>query len=426
MSAYLLSSPRTPTTIADELESFLHILVYGAVRRMESNVHPMRPFLEAYFSGCDWNIEAQTVCCPHAKRESVVMNGTLMMSGVPITFGAPGISAEEHPLNELIALLLEIFHSRYAVLAWDAYSRSGPAAVPTTSNSQLPRNSANTSLWKQRIQIAPELIMEEVQTKKPAKAPKRPTPEMYANVESLATHSEVLDLFYTYAVSKTKVFPADDVIPDRLGEADSTSLSDATATTASKNSDAPNPDNAEGVADAPAHDGPSQQADAPAPVDDSAALPQERKDDAAKAEAVSEAIPAIVAPPTSRPTKRRRRDPVVAAEPVDAALPTGRMTRSRTAAMLAAAAAAPPPQDASLAQTTTRVTRSRSSKQPAVSGSGGAGAEPSDGVATKRGSSSRSNAVTRAAGGAGTGRRGTTARTRGTQGQTGGRRTRRS
>ncbi|RPD53819.1 hypothetical protein L227DRAFT_476746, partial [Lentinus tigrinus ALCF2SS1-6] len=32
MSAYLLSNPDEPVTIADELEAFLHILIYGAVR----------------------------------------------------------------------------------------------------------------------------------------------------------------------------------------------------------------------------------------------------------------------------------------------------------------------------------------------------------------------------------------------------------
>ena len=434
MSAYLLSSPRTPATIADELESFLHILVYGAVRRMESNVHPIRPFLQAYFSGCDWNIEAQTVCCPHAKRESVVLKQTLSLSGAAIKFRAPGKPAEKHPINALISRLLAVFHSRYAVLAWETYSGSGSAGITTISGSQLsPRNNRTEGSWDDIFDEAPEFLDEETEEDDPPEAPQQPTPEMYANVKALATHSKILNLFYSFAIPDTKGFPENDVIPDRLGEADSTTLSEATATTGSKNSDAPNPDNAEGSADAPAHDGPSQQADAPTPVDDSVALAQERKDDAveadaAKAEAVSEAVPAIVAPPTSRPTKRRRRDPVVAAEPVDAAPPTGRMTRSRTAAMLALAAAAPPPQDASLAQTTTRVTRSRSSKLPAVSGSGGAGAEP-DGVATKRGSSSRSNAVTRAAGGAGTGRRGTgAARTRSTQTQmqTRGRRTRRS
>ena len=197
MSAYLLSSPRTPTTIADELESFLHILVYGAVRRMESNVHPMRPFLEAYFSGCGWNIDAQTVCCPHAKRDSVVVHQKLIMYGVPIKFTAPGKPAEGHPLNELIASLLKIFHSRYVVLEWEDYHRSGPAAVPMTSDSQLPRNSADTTLWKKRIQLAPELTVDdEDETETPSEAPpQRPTPEMYANVESLATHSKVLRLF---------------------------------------------------------------------------------------------------------------------------------------------------------------------------------------------------------------------------------------
>ena len=430
MSAYLLNNPHAPTTIADELESFMHILIYGAVRRLKTNMRSIHPFLQNYFSGCDWHPETNRACCPNAKRQSVVSGRSLTMSGMAIRFTAPGIPAEHHPLNGLIAWLLNVFHSRYAVLAYEDHSRSSRSSVPTTSKAQPPPpDNRITSSWKARYRAAPGLPVKEIEVKKPVSGPQQPTPAMYANAKALATHSKVLNLFYTFAIPNTKGFPENDVIPDQLGGADSTTLSEATATTASKNCDTANPDGAGWTADAPAHDGPSQQADVPTPVDDSAALSQERKDDVVEAEAVSGAVPVIVAPPTSRPTKRRRRDPVVAAEPVGAALPTGRMTRSRTTAMLAAAAAAPPPQDASLAQTTTRVTRSRSSKQPAVSGSGGAGAEPSDGVATKRGSSSRSNAVTRAAGGAGTGRRGTgAARTRSTQTQmqTRGRRTPRS
>ncbi|KAI0707473.1 hypothetical protein C8T65DRAFT_740402 [Cerioporus squamosus] len=92
--------------------------------------------------------------------------------------------------------------------------------------------------------------------------------------------------------------------------------------------------------------GPSQPANASAPADDPtksadglADAPQADEDDARKAEAV----PTIIAPPTSRPTKRRRKDPVLKTNHPAASSSTGRVTRSRSAAMLALASAAAPP-----------------------------------------------------------------------------------
>ena len=138
----------------------------------------------------------------------------------------PGKPAEKHPINALISRLLAVFHSRYAVLAWETYSGSGSAGITTISVSQLsPRNNRTEGSWDDIFDEAPEFLDEETEEDDPPEAPQQPTPEMYANVKALATHSKILNLFYSFAIPDTKGFPENDVIPDRLGEADSTTLS---------------------------------------------------------------------------------------------------------------------------------------------------------------------------------------------------------
>ncbi|RPD53794.1 hypothetical protein L227DRAFT_378842 [Lentinus tigrinus ALCF2SS1-6] len=447
MSAYLLSHPNDAVAIADELEAFLHILVYGAVRRVRSNMNTFDEFLRAYFAGCDVNPETQKVCCPGAKRESVVIGQTLAMSGVPIVFSSPdGQIANTHPLNEIIAVLFELFHSRYAVLGWQDHSGSGADNKPTTPRTPSRSNPIPRRPRKVGYEEDPELPVDKVAGNQPTKPPQQPTPEMYAHFKALETHKKVADIFYTYAYDEEKVFPPDDVIPDRLNEVDPTTESQASAANASNSTDASTPEcaDADGAKDASAARDPSQPVDGSAAADDPSISADEHveapEDDARRAEAG----PTIAAPQAAgRPTKRRRRDPVLQAEAPAADFTTGRMTRSRSAAMMAlAAAAAPPPppapppappapvpaapaeppvQPVPVAQTSTRVTRSKSGKLPGPPGGRAGGATLNVAVAP-RASRGRSTAVARAAGGA-AGRR---AAGRSTQVETRGRRTRRS
>lgn len=435
MSAYLLSNPGLPTTIADELESFLHVLIYGAVRRVRSNIHAIHDFIDAYFSGCDVNPETDKITCPSAKRESVVIGQSLTMSQVSIVFTAPDTPAERHPLNALIAELLRMFHSRYVVHKWQCRAESGPANPPSISDSPPRDEPLPLVAWNVGFEAAPEFPVDEVQVTKQEEPIQQPTPEMYANVAALASHKKVLDIFYTYAYSSKKVFPLNDVIPDRLDEANTAndpqpSVADVSMSTPAETTkqvdEAATEEEPDTSKDASVVSGPSQPANASALVndfatsaDDLAAAPQADDNGAYKAEPVQ----IIVAPPTSRPTKRPRKAQVAAPGPL-----MGRVTRSRSAAMLALAAAKPssppaPAAEESVAQTSTRATRSKIVQLPGALC--GRGIETtSRTVVTKQGSSSRATAVTRAASGAAATRGGAPS-TRSTQVETRGRRSRR-
>ncbi|RPD53828.1 hypothetical protein L227DRAFT_512696, partial [Lentinus tigrinus ALCF2SS1-6] len=115
MSAYLLLNPTMPTTIADELEAFLHVLVYGCIRRVRSSLTTIHEFLTDYFAGVSFDPLHRQAACPSAKRESVVLGQGLSMTSRPVVFITPE-GKDDHPLNMLISKLLTIFHSRYAIL----------------------------------------------------------------------------------------------------------------------------------------------------------------------------------------------------------------------------------------------------------------------------------------------------------------------
>ncbi|RPD68717.1 hypothetical protein L226DRAFT_540453, partial [Lentinus tigrinus ALCF2SS1-7] len=393
MSAYLLLNPNEPTTIADELEAFLHVLIYGCIRRVRSSLDTIHEFLTDYFSGVSFDPLYKQSSVPSSKREAIVNGEGLTFTTRPIVFSTPdGKITTRHPLNSLITELLEIFHSRYAILKWEDVSKVEP-------ESPLPsRQTKHADPWLTRHEGASGVLYgrtsrrKKAESSNPPRLVKPPTPEMYDNVESLSDHATIADIFRVFSMDPK--WPSDDVIPDRQAEPKTEKARQqapaAAAATKRDVSPIPEADEPEDVpicdaGEAEKLEGGSFVADVPdVPGADPLSLP------AASPEANLEDFDVITARktgrdepdvPLERPRKRRRKDPVVLeAEanmlPQDDAsnseLPTRRVTRSRSAANVAAAVAAPGAPAAAGPATgkattvaqSTRVTRSKSGKLP--------------------------------------------------------------
>ncbi|RPD68709.1 hypothetical protein L226DRAFT_316758 [Lentinus tigrinus ALCF2SS1-7] len=309
MSAYRLLNLNEPATIPDELESFVHVLIYCAVFRVQSNIHPhcIKYFLEYYFSehlrGPSGNLT-----CPRAKLSSLVCPGylgpRLTMSGVAIIFSTPGRQlADQHTLNQLIQNLFNLFHSRYAIDAWE---------------------------------------------RKESDRRTQPSQATYAKRASLEHHFRLANTLHHYSglPKHVRAWPVGDVIPNRKDE--------------ELHTDEPSPAYDEEVT--PQELGLFQLED----DQEAQKLLAELKPDSPPAEAVApqtgnrngepaEPQNAPNAPDpdaSSRPAKRRRLDPVVdEAALLRAESSTQRVTRSRSAAQAVAA-------------DFTRVTRSKTGKLP--------------------------------------------------------------
>ena len=405
MSAYLLDNLNMPTTIADELEAFLHVLIYGVVRRMRSDdITSIFDFLESYFAGYSVKPKSGVMSCPSAKRDSIVRGCTLTMSEEPIVFSTPdGKLAEEHPINQLIAELLEVFHSRYAILKWEkqrnrlkAKEKQAREVTPTPTGRLLPVPEGKVLRVHEPHPFQVYGVQKpEEQSTSSTNVPTipEPTPQMYANRDSLGNHLKIAMIFHKYFSSPDIEWPTDDdVIPDRLNEIIEPSVPTLTPQAESTAASA-GESQAAASQDVPMdEDDPKVEPSAPlavAPTTD-APLHRSNRPDAegigSAANADTEDAPVLPDPSPERPKKRRRKDPVVKeagpSEPPVAELPTRRVTRSRAAAANAAVNAvvvappataaapiappptAPPPVAPPPVQASTRVTRSKSGKLP--------------------------------------------------------------
>ena len=100
--------------IADELESFLHVLIYDASRFVSHNLTPIQTHMlyRTYFDGHAVAADGSQQCS--SEKLVAIKHAQLCVSDVPVVFGHD----ESHPLNTLLSELFALFQSRFAVYQW--------------------------------------------------------------------------------------------------------------------------------------------------------------------------------------------------------------------------------------------------------------------------------------------------------------------
>ncbi|KAI0740098.1 hypothetical protein C8Q76DRAFT_706749 [Earliella scabrosa] len=218
MSVYQLVNPGKPSTIADELEAFLHVVIYGAFRRMNSTLLTITGFNTQYFQGCAIDDTTTRVTCPLAKRASVMTGSTLTSGSTKVKFFSPrGNDQEQHPLNDLIARLLHLFHSRYVVDEWE--NRPSSSAAPAT-----PVRRKRLETIHEVSEPMPDMgdIQDEADDTDAGEEPtltdgiEEPTTLMYQEAKSLARHAKVRKIFWNALYASEKAWPEKDVVEDRM------------------------------------------------------------------------------------------------------------------------------------------------------------------------------------------------------------------
>ncbi|RDX50599.1 hypothetical protein OH76DRAFT_1402203 [Lentinus brumalis] len=312
LSAYRQGHLDEPTTIPDELESFVHVLIYCAVIRIQSVIIPRRikSFIEDYFTDTPINAFTSSgrLTSPHAKLESIVYkpdarNPTrLRCHGTIIVFSTPDGSTQKHIINSLITRLLSLFNSRYVINRWE-----------------------RRHIYKDDSE---------------------PSPRTYAKRAALDDHYELASILYTAGLAKDalKYWPPQDVVPDRRDEearidreGPTTVVWDPKDVPMFEDEDDTEAKNALAL----------MKPDSPPPMEvDSESQPVDNESTTGPTNAPDPPV----ASSSSRPAKRRRKDPVVdEAVLLIAESPMQRVTRSRSTALAAAS---------------TRVTRSQNGKLP--------------------------------------------------------------
>ncbi|KAM5535296.1 hypothetical protein V8D89_010981 [Ganoderma adspersum] len=127
MSVYFSNYPGHPPSITDELESFLHVTIYLAIRFLCTRSLNVWDFVNNYFE--DFCLSDRRMTCGHLKQ-NIIQTGSLKLGYTPVHFAtAPPVPADQDaqgevrleissPLNEIIKQYLAFFKARYAVLEY--------------------------------------------------------------------------------------------------------------------------------------------------------------------------------------------------------------------------------------------------------------------------------------------------------------------
>ncbi|KAI0660097.1 hypothetical protein C8Q70DRAFT_1132803 [Cubamyces menziesii] len=202
----LTENPKT-VEIPDELESYLHVLLYFAVRYLNSDCKDPAEFIESYFDS--YTFQGGVYKCGARKRELIKVAGKLMVGDdEPLTFGSP--------MDDIFAQLLPLFKSHYKVQ--DFLRAKEKAAVPstnTTSSSDASSSNATASLRSSSKLVALQKLFAKTVTVKHNPDRDAPTAEERTEAQLLADHNYVL-LTLHQAQAKTDRWRKTDKVGDRV------------------------------------------------------------------------------------------------------------------------------------------------------------------------------------------------------------------
>ena len=119
----LTENPKT-VEIPDDLESYLHVLLYFAVRYIRSNCKDPAGFIENYFDSYTYSDGVYT--CGARKQHVIQVAGRLETGhGVPLIF--------DSPIDDIFARLLPLFKAHYKVQKYLRAKQKPAVTVPSTT-----------------------------------------------------------------------------------------------------------------------------------------------------------------------------------------------------------------------------------------------------------------------------------------------------
>ncbi|TBU58927.1 hypothetical protein BD310DRAFT_948357 [Dichomitus squalens] len=242
MSIRSVAYPRRPLGIPDELESFLHVIIFLAVRFVRSNWTPfmVRNFVEDYFDGAVRQWDNRYTCS--LTKTDIVEDAMIRFWNTPIAFltgeetldearqPLEGDGQPRHPLRNLLAHLLVLFQARYAVEKWETRSaevaRAKEAAAAPPLPSLVSKFRSRTSGDEDDEEPPSEFQPFHIERSGAPKAekvrvnvtsgPTKPSEKTFVEAKKLDSHLRVLQLFQHYLNSPRFVWPRGDKVTDRL------------------------------------------------------------------------------------------------------------------------------------------------------------------------------------------------------------------
>ncbi|CDO78102.1 hypothetical protein BN946_scf184949.g4 [Trametes cinnabarina] len=214
--AYVRNHLNLPVSVADELESFFHVLLFYAVRLLRHNLKDVPFFVSDYFDACK-PLGNAVRTCSEAKTRAMRHGFIVAENGHPVEFADPAGNLHVE-LNAMFNAFLSRFKARYEVLFWES-RRSRPESGPSPASPQAAQQgttqaAAQTRLKKRRKHPAnPTASLEGSSTEA------EPSELVKSLAQRLNSHQDFLDILAN-ATDPDRVpepvWPETDVVQDRL------------------------------------------------------------------------------------------------------------------------------------------------------------------------------------------------------------------
>ncbi|KAI0323685.1 hypothetical protein GY45DRAFT_1341281 [Cubamyces sp. BRFM 1775] len=118
MSAAMLTENSKVVEIADELESFFHVILYNAIRYLSSNCTHVGAFIEDFFD--TYKEEDGQLFCGDRKEAALKDKGRILLSSnVPLRFNTP--------IDRFMDTVLKWFKARYTIYTYRTWQIEGHA-----------------------------------------------------------------------------------------------------------------------------------------------------------------------------------------------------------------------------------------------------------------------------------------------------------
>ncbi|KAI9062416.1 hypothetical protein FKP32DRAFT_1652984 [Trametes sanguinea] len=239
MSVCTLERPEAPVQIADELESFLHVMIYCAIRYLPHTCRDVGDFMYAFFDDGIRKQESEYTCGP--LKHSVLVEGHLRTRAyerivfvrspsllprkpttpstsspdTPVQVESPVIAnlsritasmmaiipkKDHHPIQDVFTALLQSFSARYKLLEPEAAEQQEKEPEQLA----LPLGRISAKAWQRAAATTPTLVA--------AKSPSVNALKALAQV--IETHERMSALLIR-SLGSTQ-WPTDDRVPDQL------------------------------------------------------------------------------------------------------------------------------------------------------------------------------------------------------------------
>ncbi|KAL7277796.1 hypothetical protein ACG7TL_008739 [Trametes sanguinea] len=202
MSVNIQDNPETQVEIADELESFLHVMIYCAIRYLPHTCENVGDFMYRYFDDGLRRGEAEYTC--GASKRLVMKTGELTtLTDEQIIFlrrprdsnAGPPTAKDQHPINRLLTQLLKYFSARY-VLA----KRHALNSEPDVFDMYLDEDELEGEFGGSQSQVS-----------------EPPTRLLEARYKLMQTHPRILKMLSMASERVASVWPGpEDRLPDQL------------------------------------------------------------------------------------------------------------------------------------------------------------------------------------------------------------------